>query len=143
MATYNEFSSGGATTNGQSFTSDRVAFDGINRLMVINGTANLNVQRDLYSGWKLWAMENPQFLHAIVAIGGEPLPGGGSLGVTFILQNEWRVQIHNNVIVQGNLVSEEGSPYETTEGVLMATSVISALVERVDPPITNNARIFV
>ena len=51
MATFNETGSGGIVLQGLAILSDRVIFDGPNRLIIINGTENISVQEDIYSGW--------------------------------------------------------------------------------------------
>ena len=100
-----------------------VTFDGPNKLIIINeGVTTLNIKEDVYSAWKDWILvlgqtdhkDNPAYLEAISAIGGEPTPTG-EIGSTFFLENDWKLKPYPGsyrLIVNGNLYSVDGSdPY--------------------------------
>lgn len=116
----------------------KAIFDGVAKLIYIApGVTEINVQVDLYSDWKEWALiyQNPQYLAAMRAVGGDPLPGGVVLGNTFFLINGWRIVLNHGVRFVGNLYTEEGdSPFITVDGVEIAISEVSNLVDRVDVP---------
>lgn len=127
----------------------KVTFDGENRYIIINeGVSELDVEVDIYSAWKDWALERDhlKWLAALRSTGGDPLPGGDFLGATFFLINEWRILVKEgvaNITVTGNIFTEEGDPVFVTEsGVQLITSRVSNLIDKPDTGL-NNARIFV
>jgi len=91
----------------------KVSFDGPNKLILVSeGTTTLDIKTDVYSAWKEWVVvlgllnlhdENPGFLQAIRAIGGEPTVGVASIGSTFFLTNGWRLKSYpGNYTLQVN-----------------------------------------
>lgn len=113
----------------------KVTFDGANKLIIINdGVASLNIKTDVYSDWKEWARlgTNLKYLHAMSAVGGQPLPGGGFLGDTYFLENGWKLKLTGSVEITGNLyTSDATSPFVTAEGIQIARSTVSQLVQTV------------
>lgn len=119
----------------------KVVFDGPNHLIYINPEiTEINVQIDLYSDWKEWALfrDNLKFAAAFRSVGGDPLPGGDFVGRTFFLINGWRILLDHGVNFTGNLFTEEGdSAFIVEEGVDLATSVVSTLPEVLAPDLSN------
>jgi len=120
----------------------KVTFDGPNKLILVNdGVIALDVQIDLYSDWKEWALGYDgiipaKYLEAMRSVGGDPLPGGRVVGATYFLTNGWRIKPWSGTYrlsVAGNLYTEEGdSPYLAADGLLnniFVESVVSTLVE--------------
>lgn len=73
----------------------KVAFDGINKLILIsNDVTIIDVQIDIYSAWKEWVMleENSRFERALDTVGGEPTVAGQRLDVTYFLVNGWKIK---------------------------------------------------
>jgi hypothetical protein len=150
MATYNETAEGGSLASGLSENNSDllVFFDGPNKLVRLsNGAGTIVVKEDIYSPWKEWALiaDNLKYFAALRSTGGDPLPGEGEfLGSTFFLINGWKLRLVDDVIIDGNLFTEDGSsPYTTTGDVYVATAKVSTLVERTPAPDSDNARIFV
>ena len=104
------------------FGTQKVTFDGPNRLILINeGETELNFKSDVYSAWKEWFSdpnhENGTYLEAISNIGGDPLPGARALGSTFFLENGWRMRTwsgDHELTVTGNVFTREGDPIFVT-----------------------------
>ncbi len=101
----------------------KVTFDGPNKLILINeGETTIDVKTDIYSAWKEWILllglvehqDNPGYLEAISAIGGELTPTG-EIGTTLFLENDWKIKPYPGsyrLIVNGNLFSSDGTnPY--------------------------------
>ena len=91
----------------------KVHFDGINKYIVINvGFSDINVQTDVYSAWKEWKqnLDNSKYPQALTAIGGDPITGTSSVGITYFLENGWRLklpEIDGNYTIDGNLYTRE------------------------------------
>ena len=129
----------------------KVHFDGPNKLIVINnGITELDVQEDIYSGWKEWfeVRDNAKYEQAMTAIGGETITAVQKVGITYFLENGWRIKMWEgnfNLTVNGNLYTREPgeSPYVAAEGsyaVSIATSK-SNLVDIVLPEIEGSTTI--
>src|SRR6056300_321219 len=72
-----------------------VTFDGENKLILVNQDVTyLEVGADLYSSWKEWVQvrDIAKYIPAFSIVGGEPLGGGTFLGVTYFLENGWRIK---------------------------------------------------
>lgn len=100
-----------------------VTFDGPNKLMIVDfGVTEIDVQRDFYSGWKVWAgtSDNLKFARAMRSVGGDEKEPGVYLGSTFFLVNGWKCRPHeasHRLVVDGNLyVDGGGSPFVDTLG---------------------------
>ena len=91
----------------------KVTFDGVNKLIIVNdGVTDLNVQVDIYSDWKEWSKieDNLKFEQALNAIGGDPITATSNVGITYFLENGWRMKAAegNYVLsVDGNLFTRE------------------------------------
>jgi len=107
--------------------NQKVTFDGPNKLILINeGETEIDVQEDIYSNWKEWMLQtdNAKYLEAISTTGGDPITGTESLGITFFLENGWRISpwpSYNGYILTiiGNLYTREegGNPVNPESGV--------------------------
>lgn len=107
------------------FGNQKVTFDGPNKLILVNeGEITLNVQQDIYSNWKEWTTQrdNSKYPEAITATGGDPITSTTSLGITYFLENGWRIQpyIGNYILdIDGNIYTREvgENPVNPTSGV--------------------------
>ena len=121
----------------------KVTFDPATKIITVtqapvSGVVDIDVKVDLYSDgkedWKTDASLT-KFRFPIRAVGGDPLPGGKSLGSTFFLLYGWKIRPYeasHTMNVTGNLYSEDGtSPYIATVGTyaVALVSSISTLVE--------------
>ena len=96
-----------------------VTFSGANKTMIVTaGGSEINVERDLYSGWKHWVSEsdNAKFLQAFRTFGGDPTSSGQYAPKYFFLLNGWKVYVDGlvtpNVDVALNLyVDGGGDPF--------------------------------
>lgn len=115
----------------------KVTFDGLNKLIIINdGQTVINIKNDIYSTWKRWMIErkNAQWTQAMSTVGGQPLPGGGFLGDTYFLENGWKIKLTGSVEITGNIFTADAtSPFITAEGIQIATSTVSQLVQTTVP----------
>ena len=150
MPTYNETGDGGLLASGLSDNNSDllVYFDGPNLLIRLSaGIGTISVKEEIYSPWKEWCLiaDNLKYFQAMRSTGGDPLPGENEyLGSTFFLMNGWKIRLIDDVTIEGNLFSEDGSsPYVAVGDVVIATAKVSTLVERVPAPDSDNARIFV
>lgn len=113
----------------------KVTFDGINKLIIVNdGQTSINIEQDIYSDWKEWAVirENLKFDAALRTVGGDPTIGSDRLGASFFTINGWQILISDNVTFFGNIFSDDFStPFTTAEGVKLAQSQISNLIDKV------------
>lgn len=85
-------------------------FDGVNLIIQIPSTGTFDVQRDLYSAWKRWAVlsENAKYPSAFDTTGGDDIGGGQQVAPYFFLRNDngWRIRApdaNGEIILQGNL----------------------------------------
>lgn len=97
---------------------DIVTFDGPNKVITVIdqigvSTIELDVV-EIYSEWKVWAKtsDNLKFLRAFSLVGGDPLTATQNLGVTYFLENGWRIRPsekdHKLVLVGNIFTREEG-----------------------------------
>lgn len=101
-----------------------VAFNGIERFIEVTNPADiiLDVQKDLYSTWKLWQQAstvNAGYAPAFRTFGGDTTVTGQNAPRYFFLTNGWRVRINNGQIVtiSLNLYSDDyPSPYVVVAG---------------------------
>lgn len=116
-----------------------ITFNGVTKVISFDtSTTSVDVQ-DIYSRWVDWILtsDNSKYLPAIRAIGGDPLPGGKALGLTYFLLNGWKIKPYeesHTLTVNGNLYSEDGSnPFIDTVGdyQVMVISSVSNLVDSV------------
>lgn len=114
----------------------KVTFDGINKQIIVNDNVNnINVQIDLYSDWKEWALKRDhlKFAPAMRSVGGDPTTGGNFLGSTFFTINGWTILIRDNVDFVGNLFSDDfPTPFVVDDDINLATSQVSNLIDKVN-----------
>jgi len=121
----------------EDYPNQKVVFDGPTKtIFVSEGVTEINVQADLYSAWKEWKTNSPEapgvdrprggtaYLQAFTAIGGQPITADQSVGITYFLENGWRIQPFASknpyvLTVDGNLYTREvgGNPFNFAEGV--------------------------
>lgn len=101
------------------YPNQKVVFDGPNRtILVSEGITELDVRIDLYSAWKEWvqySLEFPQsavWLKAFSVVGGDPITETVDLGVTYFLENGWRIQPAPStspytLTIKGNIYTRE------------------------------------
>lgn len=115
----------------------KVSFDGVTKLITVNDNESvINVKEDLYSAWKNWMLtrDNLKYINAMRAVGGDPTTGGEFLGSTFFVTNGWQIVLTNGVTIEGNLFSDDfDTPFVTAEGVVIAYSKVSNLIDQVAP----------
>lgn len=127
------------------YPGQKVAFDAVAKIIYVNeGVTELDVKIDIYSAWKEWVINSPEFpapsfqQEAISAIGGEPLNDTLNVGSTFFLENGWRIQplaskVPYILTVNGNIYTREagGNPFLFAEGVsvnLTRSNLVDQLV---------------
>jgi hypothetical protein len=117
--------------NWEDYPNQKVAFDGPNKIIYVNeGVTTLDVQADIYSAWKEWILNSPEnplpssYLRAITAIGGDPITDTQNVGITYFLENGWRIQPRASktaytLTVEGNIYTREigETPFLFAEGV--------------------------
>ena len=92
----------------------KVTFDGINKLIIVNdGVTVLDVQEEVYSAWKKWAITetNLKYLNPISTVGGEPTIEGQRLDVTYFLINGWKIKPYSgtyDLTLTGNIFDGDG-----------------------------------
>ena len=115
----------------------KVSFDGATKLITINSNESvIDVREDLYSAWKLWALtrDNLKYIAAMRTVGGDPTTAGEFLGATFFVTNGWRIVLTNATTIEGNIFSDDfDTPYTTEEGVVVAFSKVSNLIDQISP----------
>ena len=115
----------------------KVSFDGATKLITVNDNESvIDVREDLYSAWKRWALtrDNLKYIAAMRTVGGDPTTAGEFLGATFFVTNGWRIVLTAGVTIEGNLFSDDfDTPFTTAEGVVIAYSKVSNLIDQVAP----------
>lgn len=115
---YNNWQFWGAYNPPLYLGEQKVVFDGPNKLILVSeDVTSLDFRVDVYSAWKEWTLDptqvNAKWPEAIVAVGGDPLPGNRVLGTTFFLENGWRMRTWEGdhaLTVTGNIFTREGDP---------------------------------
>lgn len=101
-----------------------IEFDGPNKLIVLDGAAELSVA-DLYSRWKDWwsSDDNSKYLASFRTVGGDSIDAsaGTSIPLFAFLINGWRIRPSENnqtlVVNGGVLLSDDGDdPFVDTLG---------------------------
>lgn len=122
--------------NEGGYPNQKVVFDGPNKIIFVNeGVTELDVSIDIYSAWKEWSINSPErgtastWPVAISAIGGDPITNDQNVGVTYFLENGWRIQpfatkSSYTLTVDGNIYTREvgETPFLFAEGV--STSLV-------------------
>ena len=144
------------------FPNQKVAFDGATKTIFVDeGVTTLDVKTDLYSAWKEWnvaSTEAPEprvWEKAFTAVGGDPITEDRDLGVTYFLENGWRIQpfaskTSYTLTIEGNLYTREAgeTPFYFAEGVsvsLVRSNIVDLItveavgVSLTDQDITNIA----
>ena len=115
----------------------KVSFDGVTKLITVNGNESvIDVKEDLYSAWKRWMQtrDNMKYINAMRTVGGDPTVGDEFLGATFFVTNGWRIVLTNATTIEGNIFSDDfDTPYLAEEGVVIAFSKVSNLIDQVAP----------
>jgi len=92
--------------------SDKVSFNGLEKTITVKPMIdNVNIQKDLYSGWKVWSIldNNLCFLQAFRTFGGDETVEGQITTQYFFLMNGWRVVVDGqHVNFSSNLYTDEG-----------------------------------
>lgn len=127
--------------NAPAFGNQKVVFDGVNKLIrVVSGVTSLDVQIDIYGNWKEWMLvrENSKYSQALTAVGGDPITGTTAVGITYFLENGWRIKMWEGshlLSVAGNIYTREPGqdPYVEPDGLFKVTisTVRSNLVDLV------------
>lgn len=118
----------------------KVTFDGVNKLILINvGETIIDIKTDIYGGWKEWLSieDNAKYFKALTALGGDPITDSTNVGVTYFLENGWRVKpyLADYVLtMNGNIYTREPgqNPIVPTSGVTVSLTR-SNLVDFVAP----------
>ena len=115
----------------------KVSFDGVTKLITVNSNeSEIDVRDDLYSAWKKWSLtrDNLKYINAMRSVGGDPTVAGEFLGSTYFVTNGWQIVLTNRVTIVGNIFSDDfDTPYLTEEGVVIAYSKVSNLIDKVAP----------
>lgn len=91
-----------------------IAFDGVTKLATLSsGTTTLTVP-ELWSRWVDWVAtsDNSKYPIALAQIGGDEISAGKYLGVTFFLENGWKIRPYegdHTLTITGNIFSRDGS----------------------------------
>ena len=123
--------------------AERVTFDGDNlRILVNSPETQLDVQNHLYSDWKEWVKigDNAKYPVAMSAIGGQQITDIAFVGITYFLENGWRIEPWAGsylLSINGNLYTREagGNPVIPTGGVAVSFNR-SNLVDLIAPSST-------
>ncbi len=112
--------------------AEKVSFNGSTRRITVNaGVTALDIRSDVYSAWVRWVAReaNARFRQAMRASGGDPIPGGET-GVVFFLMNGWKLELDPNVVaVSGVLYSEDyGTAFWSAQDLPIYPATVSALV---------------
>jgi hypothetical protein len=105
--------------------AEKVTFDGINKLIIVNdGETELDAQRDVYSAWKRWLIEQDsygstsKYPQALRTVGGDTITATESVSPYFFLLNGWVLRPYEGdhlLTVNGNLfVDGGGNPFTPT-----------------------------
>ena len=93
---------------------DVVTFDGPNKVIteIANGAINEIDVLEVYSEWKDWVKigDNGKFLPAFTPIGGDPITATQNLGITYFLENGWRIrpaESDHKLTLVGNIFTRE------------------------------------
>jgi hypothetical protein len=90
-----------------------VSIDGATKLIVISDTGDVTISaKDIYSRWKDWVIDNPQWVNAFRTFGNDPLGGGIYAGDYYFLNNTdgWRIKPEEKdhiLTITGNLFAED------------------------------------
>jgi hypothetical protein len=114
-------------------------FDGINKIISFDESTTEFDVRDLWSRYVDWMLvsDNSKYVLAMRNVGGDPLPGSKSLGLTYFMLNGWKIRPFSEthvLSINGNIYSEDGSsPFVPTVGDYNVTIIntVSNLIDLV------------
>ena len=134
----------------------KVVFDGPNKLILISeGELNINVRIDIYSAWKEYVIlrDNGKYAKALTAIGGDPITDTTNVGITYFLENGWRIkpfETDSVITLAGNIFTRETgeNPFIPVSGVTISltrsnlvdfiqSSIDETAIDNIDSNITN------
>jgi hypothetical protein len=114
--------------------NSKVEFDGANKYIIVHPeVTTLDIRSEVYSAWVKWVafpdVDNKKWLPAMRYSGMDPIPGGESGGIFFLI-NGWKLLIDfNKVAVNGVLYSENfNTAYWTSQGAPLFPATVSSLV---------------
>ena len=121
------------TADAGGFPGQKVTFDGVNRLILVNeGETTIDVQKDIYGGWKEWSLQrdNIKYQKAITTLGGDPITDSTFVGDTYFLENGWRIQPY--LSGAGYILDVVGNIYtrEPGQNPVNPTANVSVLLTR-------------
>jgi hypothetical protein len=104
----------------------KLAFDGsLRTITVLPGVTSLDIRADMWEEWINWQELNPNWPLALRYSGLDPIPGGESGGIFFIINN-WKLIIDfTQTSVNGVLYSDD---YSTAYWVDSSTPIYPATV---------------
>jgi hypothetical protein len=114
-----------------------IAFDGVNKKMLLSsGTTEISTV-DLWSRWVDWTLtsDNGKYLPAMRNVGGDAISTVKNLGMTFFMINGWRVvpaSENHRLALNGNLFTAPAgdSPIDTVPGFSIVVEYsVSSLVD--------------
>ena len=113
----------------------KVTFDGINRIAYVNPEVTLlDIRKDVWSRWVDWRAlpDNDKFFRAMRRTGLDPIPGG-TTGDVYFLINNWKLVIDlNKVKVTGVLYSDNfDTAYYSSNLSPLYPAVVSSVVNSV------------
>lgn len=111
---------------------EKVAFDGVNRKIIVNeGVTSISIRDDVYSAWVRWLEfdNNTRFFPAMRSTGLDVIPGGFT-GDAYFLINNWKlVYDANAVAISGVLYSDNyATPYWSSADDPIYPATVSSLV---------------
>lgn len=120
--------------NTQWSGNSKVEFDGQNKYIIVHpNVSTLDIRSEVYTSWVKWVsfpgVDNKKWLPAMRYSGLDPIPGGESGGIFFLI-NGWKIIIDfNKVAVNGVLYSEDfNTAYWSSVGAPLFPATVSAIV---------------
>jgi hypothetical protein len=114
--------------------NSKVEFDGLNKYIIVHPeVTTLDIRSEVYTAWVNWVsftgVDNKKWVPAMRYSGLDPIPGGESGGIFFLI-NGWKLLIDfNKVAVNGVLYSEDfNTAYWSSLGLPLYPATVSALV---------------
>jgi len=113
-----------------------VVFDGINKKIIITSVTEIDVQKDIYSAWKSWALQtdNAKYQQALRSVGGDAIGSGQASPAYFFLMNNWKIAVSAiNVEFKLNIYCEQASNTNTFPFIVTENGAVSYKVS--DSPV--------
>lgn len=117
---------------------EKVSFDTVNRLIYVNdGVTELDIKRDVYSGWKRWSVAHPDHTSvpaALRATGGDPTVGGQFSGDIYFAINNWRLVVDfSQTTITGILFSDDfATAYLRDDLTAQSPAIVSSTVNAIN-----------